>query len=213
MKKIYVLILSFVLALLSHPLLAQTTISYGQISSYCPQMGQMISAGGGAVAITFYDGYITNQYYGKLLAVQRNYDGSILYMPTQNSVLPFMQLDAILISSDRQQMEIHQTSTMGNMSMNLIDTYTSMGEDGGRATDRWNNALIISNQRDSGSNRNEYGNCRSCNGTGVNKTPNSGGSRSSWVAYYNSRGSECPYCGSYTDHYHDKCSSCNVPSY
>lgn len=55
--------------------------------------------------------------------------------------------------------------------------------------------------------------CRSCGGTGVSKTPNSGGSRSSWVAYYNPAGTHCPYCGGYTEHYHDRCSSCNIPSY
>jgi hypothetical protein len=53
--------------------------------------------------------------------------------------------------------------------------------------------------------------CSRCHGTGVNPTPNSGGSRSSWVAYYNSDGIECPYCGRHTAHYHDRCSSCNVP--
>ncbi|MDE6266762.1 MAG: hypothetical protein K2M07_05365 [Muribaculaceae bacterium] len=53
--------------------------------------------------------------------------------------------------------------------------------------------------------------CRKCGGTGVNKTPNSGGSRPNWVAWYNKAGTECPYCGRYTAHYHDRCASCNVP--
>ncbi|MDE5886235.1 MAG: hypothetical protein K2H46_01475 [Muribaculaceae bacterium] len=54
--------------------------------------------------------------------------------------------------------------------------------------------------------------CSKCGGTGVNKTPNSGGSLQSWVAYYNSNGSKCPYCFRYTSHYHDRCPSCNVPN-
>ena len=53
--------------------------------------------------------------------------------------------------------------------------------------------------------------CSRCGGTGVNPTGNSGGSLASWVAYYNSSGTKCPYCGSYTSHYHDRCSHCNVP--
>lgn len=65
----------------------------------------------------------------------------------------------------------------------------------------------------SGSNnrRSSGGACSNCGGTGVSPTPNSGGSRSSWVAHYNSKGNRCQYCGSYTQHYHDKCSSCNIP--
>lgn len=55
------------------------------------------------------------------------------------------------------------------------------------------------------------GTCYSCHGTGINPTPNSGGSRTSWTAYYNSDDSKCPYCGHYYKHFHDKCSSCNVP--
>jgi hypothetical protein len=53
--------------------------------------------------------------------------------------------------------------------------------------------------------------CSRCGGTGVNPTPNSGGSMSSWVAYYNTEGTKCPYCGRGTSHYHDRCSRCNVP--
>lgn len=55
--------------------------------------------------------------------------------------------------------------------------------------------------------------CSSCGGTGVSKTPNTGGSLTSWVAYYNSQGNKCPYCGGHTKHLHDRCPSCNVPSY
>ncbi len=55
------------------------------------------------------------------------------------------------------------------------------------------------------------GSCYKCHGTGVDPASNSGGSLSSWVAYYNNSGNECPYCSSYTSHYHDRCSNCNVP--
>lgn len=57
------------------------------------------------------------------------------------------------------------------------------------------------------------GTCSSCGGTGVSPTPNSGGSRSSWVAHYNSSGEDCPYCNRYDSHFHDRCASCNVPRY
>ena len=55
--------------------------------------------------------------------------------------------------------------------------------------------------------------CNSCNGTGVNPRPNTGGSLSNWVAYYNQNGIKCPYCYKITSHFHDKCSSCSIPSY
>lgn len=60
---------------------------------------------------------------------------------------------------------------------------------------------------------NNSGICSSCGGTGVNRTPNSGGSRGSWVAYYNSAGTTCPYCSKVDSHFHDRCSRCNIPSY
>lgn len=55
--------------------------------------------------------------------------------------------------------------------------------------------------------------CSACGGTRVNPNPNYGGSLSSFVAYYNAQGNHCPYCGKYNDHFHDRCSSCNVPRY
>lgn len=190
----------------------QTTISYGQISCYCPQTGQTLG-GGAAVAITFYDGYIQHPLYGKLQAVQRNSDGSITYVPTGFAGMPAAQCNAVLVSSDLQCMEERMTSTMGNMRINMINTYTSMGEDGGRAAQSWANAQAASNRGRVGSSRHEDHKCSACGGTGVSKTPNTGGSRSSWVAYYNSAGAKCPYCGRYTSHYHDKCARCNVPNY
>lgn len=70
-----------------------------------------------------------------------------------------------------------------------------------------------SSSSSSSSQHSSSGVCTSCRGTGVSPIPNSGGSLSSWVAHYNSQGNRCPYCGSYTKHFHDKCSSCNVPRY
>lgn len=210
MKKIYsCLTLLFVIYT---SLVAQSTISYGQISCFCPQTGQTLG-GGGVTSITFYDGYISHPLYGKLQPVQRNNDGSITYIPTRFAGTSGMQLNAILISSDLQRMEERMTSTMGNMSINMINTYTSMGEDGGRAAQRWADAQAASQRGGTSSHHNNDGECRLCGGTGVSKTPYSGGSLSSWVAYYNYRGNKCPYCGGYTGHYHDKCSRCNVPSY
>ncbi|MCM1504672.1 MAG: hypothetical protein NC127_05700 [Muribaculum sp.] len=65
----------------------------------------------------------------------------------------------------------------------------------------------------SGHNHSSSGTCSKCGGSGINPTPNSGGSMQSWVAHYNSEGTKCFVCGRYSAHYHDKCSSCNVPRY
>ncbi len=48
-------------------------------------------------------------------------------------------------------------------------------------------------------------NCPYCNGTGVTMSQSSGGNLSSHVAYYNSAGETCPYCGYTNKHYHTKC--------
>ena len=122
---------------------AQTTISYGQVSSFCPQTGQTLG-GGGAIAITFYDGYISHPLYGKLYATQRNNDGSITYVPKKFAGTPAMQLNAVLVSADYQRMEERITSSLGYASMNMINSYTSMGEDGGRAAQRWADASAAS---------------------------------------------------------------------
>lgn len=61
--------------------------------------------------------------------------------------------------------------------------------------------------------RSSSGSCSSCGGTGVSKVANTGGSLHNWVAYYNSSGTKCPYCNLYSKHFHDKCPSCNTPSY
>lgn len=58
-------------------------------------------------------------------------------------------------------------------------------------------------------------NCPKCGGTGVDPTPyeNTYNGYSSFLAYTNSAGNKCPYCGRYTSHHHEKCSGCNVPTY
>lgn len=146
---------SFVILLLAINIgiYAQTTISYGQISSFCPQTGQMLG-GGGAVAITFYDGYISHPLYGKLYATQRNNDGSVTYVPRGFAGTPAMQLNAVLVSADLQRMEERITSSMGYASMNMINTYTSMGEDGGIGAQRWLDANAASRRGDSSDRRN-----------------------------------------------------------
>ncbi len=56
--------------------------------------------------------------------------------------------------------------------------------------------------------RNSYNsaaNCSYCRGTGVMLSPSSGGGRASHVAYYNSAGTQCPYCSYTNQHYHYKC--------
>lgn len=131
---------------------AQTTISYGQISSFCPQTGQTLG-GGGAIAITFYDGYISHPMYGKLYATQRNNDGSVTYVPKGFAGTPAMQLNAVLVSADYQRMEERITSSLGYASMNMINSYTSMGEDGGRAAQRWADANAASRRGGSGYSR------------------------------------------------------------
>lgn len=191
---------------------AQSTISYGQISCYCPQTGSM-QGGGGAVAITFYDGYIHHSMYGDLQLVQRNNDGSVAYVPADFAGVPGLQLNAVLISSDLQRMEERVTSSVGYMSINLINTYTSMGEDEGLGVQRWAEAKAASKRGNIGSGKSRDETCTSCDGTGISKTPNTGGGVASWVAYYNSEGTRCPYCSRYSRHFHNRCSSCNVPRY
>ena len=100
---------------------AQITISYGQVSSFCPQTGQTLG-GGGAIAITFYDGYISHPMYGKMYATQRNNDGSVTYVPKKFAGTPAMQLNAVLVSAGYQRMEERITSSMGYASLNRINS-------------------------------------------------------------------------------------------
>lgn len=200
-------------ALLSYVAHAQElTMSYGQISCFCPQTGQTI-AGSQATYLDFYDGYLRHPLYGKFVATQLNNDGSTTYIPTRSAGTPACEVVAILVSSDYQRMEERIVSTIGNMSLNMINTYTSMGE-GRQPAQRWLNAnAVASSDYGGSSSSSSSGTCRSCGGTGVSKTPNTGGSRSTWVAYYNSSGTHCPYCNGYSAHFHNRCASCNVPRY
>lgn len=218
MKKLFLLVLMMCIASITY---AERTFSFGQISCYCPQTGQSLG-GGGVISITVGDGYIIHTLYGKMVAVQQNYDGSVTYMPTGFAGTAGMHLDCALLSADLQVFEERFTSSMGNMSINMINTYTNAGEDGGRYANSWAQAQAASNNSsydydyDAGSSyssRRSSGVCTSCGGTGVEKRPNSGGSRQSWVAYYNSQGEKCPHCGGYTAHFHDRCAHCNIPSY
>ena len=206
---IFTFILLTIVSLSSY---AERTISYGQISCYCPQTGQTLG-GGAVVAITIGDDYIEHPLYGTLYAVSHNNDGSTTYMPNGFAGTPGSQLNAVLISRDLQRMEERITSSYGYMSFNMINTYTSAGEDGGRYANSWADAQAASRRGGSSPHSHrDSGECSSCHGTGVNPTPTSGGSLSNWVAYYNSRGTKCPYCHGYTQHYHDKCARCNVPN-
>ncbi len=94
-----------------------------------------------------------------------------------------------------------------------IGSISTIAPDGTTTHDtaNYNDYDSSSRRNNSGGNSNTVKGCSQCGGTGVSKTPNSGGSLSSWVAYYNSSGTKCPYCGAYTSHYHDRCSNCNVP--
>lgn len=84
---------------------------------------------------------------------------------------------------------------------------------GSQAVNSLDLGLSSGSSNSSSSSRSSSGVCTRCGGTGVDPARNSGGSLSSWVAHFNSQGDKCPYCGSYTKHFHDKCSSCNVPRY
>lgn len=193
--------------------LADRTFSFGQISSYCPQTNQNLG-GGSVISITIGDDYIIHPLYGTLYAASQNMDGSTTYLPSGFAGTPGMQCNAVLISADLQRLEERMTSSFGNMSLNVINTYTNAGEDGGRYANNWANAQAASRRGGSSydsSDRSSSRSCSSCGGTGVSKTPNTGGSRTNWVAHYNSQGEKCQYCGGYSAHFHDRCARCNVP--
>lgn len=92
-----------------------------------------------------------------------------------------------------------------------IGSTTTIAPDGTTTRDNVNYNNYDGSRSNHSSNSNTGKGCSKCGGTGVSKTPNSGGSRGNWVAYYNTSGAKCPYCSKYTSHYHDRCASCNVP--
>lgn len=209
MKKLTVIVLTIFACISAF---ADRTFSFGQISCYSPQVG-LVSGGGAVISLTVGDDYIIMPLYGKLHKGRTNYDGSVAYFPSSYSGTPMAQLQCVLLSADLQRMEEHMTTTYGGMTCQMINTYTNAGEDNGRYADSYSEGWLSSqdSSRDRETKRNSSKTCSLCGGTGVNKTPNSGGSRTNWVAYYNQLGVKCPYCGSYTGHYHDRCSRCNTP--
>lgn len=169
---------------------AQTTVSYGQLSCYCPQTGTTIP-GDGAVIVTFYDDYIDFLSHGKLKAVQRNPDGSTTYVPTESTGTPALRLNAVLISADRKRMEERMTSTMGNMSIDMIYSFMLIAEDGGAAARSRLNAKTFSGSGGGGSyGSSRSGGCSYCGGTG--KCSSCSGNGGQWMdsGYYTGSGSK-----------------------
>lgn len=83
---------------------------------------------------------------------------------------------------------------------------------GGNAGSSYNNGESSSSSSSSRSSRSTSNStCSKCHGTGVDPAPSSGGNRTSWVAYYNATDNVCPHCYGVYEHWHTKCSSCNIP--
>lgn len=209
----------FIIALLccNLSIFAQRTFSYSQTSSFCPQTGTS-SPTMMAYVVTIGDGYVEiggnrfNRY-------QKNLDGSTTYLPARgNTSVGFYQVNAILLSSNWQVLEERVTSSVGGIGLNIINTFQMVEEDGGQYAMAQNSAAIESQRGgsySSPSSRSETrSTCSKCHGTGVD--PNYlkyWGGRQSWLGYYNKSGNKCPHCGNYAEHYHSRCSDCNVPSY
>ena len=74
--------------------------------------------------------------------------------------------------------------------------------------------MNVDNSSGSKSRSSSRSTCSSCGGTGVDRAALSNwGGVSSYLGYYNSSGSRCPYCNRMDQHYHSKCTKCNVPRY
>lgn len=196
------------------------TGSYALVSTYCPQTNTS-NYGMNSMWIEFYDTYIIAFPYGKLFRSAINLDGSSTYMPVGNAGNASLgQLEAIVVSSDKSQVQEYLVSTNLGLTLNMIESFKFIGE-GKEPFETYMQSLLNSSQGDSGyeggrsSRRSQRGasTCSACGGTGVDPTPNSGGSRVSWRAYYNPNGTRCPYCGGYTEHWHNKCLECNHPRY
>lgn len=210
MKKLFLLSLLSLICITLH---AQRTFSYKMTSSYCPQTGAMNSPMGVAI-VTIDDDYVTfnNK---KFRYYQRNMDGSSTYLPTDNSGMGFYQVDALLVSQNLQAIEERVTSSVGNMSLNMINTYGLVAEDDGQYAMTYGQAYTESKRggRSNGGNNNRS-TCSICGDTGVDPSYlEYWGGRANWLGYYNQNGNKCPYCGRYSTHYHSKCSHCNVPRY
>lgn len=194
---------------------ADRTFSFGQISCYSPQTG-LVQGGGAVITITVGDGYIIHALYGKLYAASRNRDGSTMYLPSQFAGTPMARLQAVLISGDLQRLEERMTSSYGGMTLQMINTYTNAGEDGGRYANSWANAQAASNDRSHDreirqKSRRNSGSCSRCNGTGIDPVcidtsmPSSKTGSSKIPAY-----TKCPYCKETKshDHWHWRCIEC-----
>lgn len=208
MKKSISLLFLFI-AILSAK--ADRTFTFSQINSYCVETG-MNNYVYNKIIMTVGDNYIIHNVFGRYNAQYRNNDGSITYTPVQ--FRGGIQPQCILMSQDLSRMEERIQTNLGYSTYSTINTYANSGEDGGQQANAWaNTQSAINHGSDSRSSHShsDSGSCSSCGGTGVNPSPNSGGSLQSWVAYYNSQGTKCPYCGRYTRHYHDKCARCNTP--
>lgn len=94
----------------------------------------------------------------------------------------------------------------------VIGSSAFIGADGSvdKSTADYNNSS--SSTTSTTSSRTASGKCIKCGGTGVDPQPNSGGGLPEWVKYYHQEGSECQYCGKFIAHFHNRCSSCNVPT-
>lgn len=208
MKKIFILLVWLLMCVSLH---AQRTFSYRLMSSYCPQTG-MTNAQMGVAVVTIGDGYLTfnNKDFKKY---QRNMDGSTTYLPTDNSGMEFYQVNAILVSNNLQSIEERVTSTVGYMSMNMINTYNLIAEDDGRYARSYGQAYQDSKRGGSSRDNRRNSICSKCGGTGIDPAYLQYWSgRASWLGHYNSSGNKCPYCGYSSQHYHSKCSRCNVPN-
>lgn len=206
-------IVTFVVLFLSCvSLAAQRTFSFKMQSSYCPQTGQYNNQLAVAV-LSVYDDYIVFNNC-KYVKSQRNMDGSTTYLPVGNSGLDFYQVNAILVSSNLNVVEEHVTSTVGYMSLNMINTYGVVAEDDGDYAMRYSQAYQDSRRGGGSGSNNRSSTCSKCNGTGVDPTYlQYWGGVTSFLGHYNSNGNKCPYCGKYSQHYHSKCTRCNVPKY
>ena len=200
-----------------HTLSSERTFSFVQTSSFCPQTGSSNPIGM-AYVVSIGSNYL------KLGATKfvwhsRNMDGSSTYVPANGTAfVGFYQINAVLLSSDWKVMEERVTSSVGGFSMDIINTFQMYAEDGGEYAMAQCAAVVESQRGGSGSSSTsrsgQRANCSKCGGTGVDPTyQRYWGGRQSWLGHYNSSGSRCPYCGKYDQHYHSRCSDCNVPSY
>lgn len=191
---------------------AQRTFSFKLQSSYCPQTGSYESQLGVAV-LSLFDGYILFNNC-KYVKSQRNMDGSTTYLPTGNSGLDFYKVNAILVSSNLNVIEEHVTSSVGYMALNMINTYSVVADDDGEYAMRYSQVYQDSKRGGYSGSENSNSTCSKCNGTGVDPTYlQYWGGVASFLGHYNSNGNKCPYCGKYSQHYHSKCTKCNVPRY